>query len=93
MYTNMGYTWASFLIAMIAFVLAVIPFVLYAKGETIRSRSKVVQVGHRYFIFRLHRLASIVYNSQELARMDKNKQDRKALMEKEKEEKATLSSG
>ena len=38
-----GVAWASFLLAMIGFVLAVIPFILFIKGSKIRSASKVVQ--------------------------------------------------
>ncbi|KAK9894077.1 MFS general substrate transporter [Cystobasidium minutum MCA 4210] len=39
MYNNLGYSWAAFLLACIAYVLAVIPFVLYRYGSRIRARS------------------------------------------------------
>lgn len=35
--------WAAFLMAMIALLLAFVPFTLFFYGETIRSRSRVVQ--------------------------------------------------
>lgn len=35
--------WAAFVMAMISALLAIIPFVLFIKGESIRKRSKVVR--------------------------------------------------
>ena len=39
-YDGMGFNYASLLVALIATLLAVIPFVLFFYGEKIRSRSK-----------------------------------------------------
>ncbi|KAK0563021.1 hypothetical protein OC861_005020 [Tilletia horrida] len=39
MYTKLGYQWASTLLALVATLLAIVPFVLYAYGPTIRKHS------------------------------------------------------
>jgi len=41
MYAAITYTWGTFLVACVALVLAVIPFVLFTFGPKIRARSKV----------------------------------------------------
>lgn len=40
MYTNLGFRWASSLLAFVALALSFAPLVLYMKGEKIRKRSK-----------------------------------------------------
>jgi len=40
MFNGMGYQYAGLLLALIGFLIAPLPFILFAKGESIRSRSK-----------------------------------------------------
>lgn len=40
MFNEMGYQFAGLLLALIGFLIAPLPFVLFAKGELIRSKSK-----------------------------------------------------
>lgn len=43
MYTNLGYQWASSLLAFLSFALACAPMVLLWKGPEIRARSPFIQ--------------------------------------------------
>lgn len=40
MFNGMGVEWAGTLLAILALILAVLPFILFLKGETIRAKSK-----------------------------------------------------
>ncbi|PWN28775.1 MFS general substrate transporter [Jaminaea rosea] len=40
MFNGMGVQWAGTLLAILALILAFLPFILFAKGETIRAKSK-----------------------------------------------------
>lgn len=40
MFNGMGVQWAGTLLAILALLLAGLPFILFAKGETIRAKSK-----------------------------------------------------
>ncbi|KAE8136355.1 MFS general substrate transporter [Aspergillus pseudotamarii] len=42
-YNTLGYHWASFLLGMISFLLALIPFVMFRWGTEIRARSPLLQ--------------------------------------------------